>query len=75
MSLITKRQLASLASASAIIATMAVAAVPGAALAAPSSTTGRTTSNGYSTIPSKVTGNVPSSGSRPLTKSSATPSL
>ena len=62
MSIITKRRLASLASASALIATLAVAAMPSAALAAPSSTTGRSTSDGYSSIPSKVTGNIPSYG-------------
>ena len=56
MSRISKRRLASLASASALIATVAVAAAPSATLAAPSTTTGRTTSNGYSSIASKVTG-------------------
>ena len=62
MSSVTKRGLASLVPASAIVATLAMTIGPAAALAAPTSTTGRTTANGYSSIPSKVTGNIPSYG-------------
>jgi hypothetical protein len=62
MSFITKRRLASLASASAIIATVAVAIAPGAALASPSASTGGSAKDGYNSIPSKVSGNVPSYG-------------
>ena len=62
MSLITKRRLASLVSASAMVATMAVATMPTAALASPSSSTGGSAKDGYNSIPSKVTGNVPSYG-------------
>ena len=59
---VTKRGLASLVPASAIVATLAMSIVPAAALAAPTSTTGRTTANGYNAIPTKVSGNIPSYG-------------
>ena len=75
MSLITKRRLVSLASASALIATMAVASVPSAALAAPSSTTGRTTVTGTARSPARCPGMSRATGSRPLPRrSSATSS-